>query len=46
MRHSLAAMKKGKPVPFFLLGHPVGHSLSPFMHNAAFKALGLSANSP
>ncbi|MGD9780844.1 MAG: shikimate dehydrogenase [Kiritimatiellia bacterium] len=37
-------MKKGKPTAFFLLGHPVGHSLSPFMHNAAFKALGLRAN--
>jgi shikimate dehydrogenase len=24
-----------------LLGHPVGHSLSPIMHNAAFRALGL-----
>ena len=44
MRHSLAAMKKGKPAPFFLLGHPVGHSLSPAMHNAAFKALGLRAH--
>ncbi len=44
MRHYFRAMKKGKPVPFFLLGHPVGHSLSPFMHNAAFKALGLEAN--
>ena len=36
-------MKKGPPVPFALLGHPVGHSLSPFMHNAAFKALGMNA---
>ena len=36
-------MKKGQPVPFALLGHPVGHSLSPFMHNAAFKALGMNA---
>lgn len=25
----------------FLLGHPVSHTLSPAMHNAAFKALGL-----
>lgn len=37
-------MKKGPPVPFALLGHPVGHSLSPFMHNAAFKALGMNAD--
>ena len=37
-------MKNGKPIPFALLGHPVGHSLSPAMHNAAFKALGLRAN--
>lgn len=28
---------------FALLGHPVRHSLSPAMHNAAFRALGLDA---
>jgi shikimate dehydrogenase len=27
----------------FLLGHPVGHSLSPAMHQAAFAAAGLNA---
>jgi shikimate dehydrogenase len=26
----------------FILGHPLGHSLSPQMHNAAFRTLGLS----
>jgi len=29
-------------VKFYLLGYPVGHSVSPPMHNAAFKELGLS----
>ena len=28
---------------FALLGHPVGHSLSPTMYNAAFSALGMDA---
>ena len=27
--------------PFFVLGHPVAHSKSPVMHNAAYRALGL-----
>jgi shikimate dehydrogenase len=27
-----------------LLGHPVAHSLSPALHNAAFSALGIDAN--
>lgn len=26
---------------FFLIGHPVGHSLSPLIHNTAFAVLGL-----
>ena len=26
-----------------IIGHPIGHSLSPAMHNAAFKTLGLDA---
>jgi len=29
--------------PFAVLGHPVRHSLSPRMHNAAFEALGMDA---
>ena len=28
---------------FAVLGHPIGHSLSPIMHNAAFRALGMDA---
>jgi shikimate dehydrogenase len=33
----------GHTLPFAVLGHPIGHTLSPVMHNAAFKALGLDA---
>ena len=30
-------------VPYAVLGHPIGHSLSPVMHNANIEALGLDA---
>jgi shikimate dehydrogenase len=33
----------GHTRPFAVLGHPIGHTLSPVMHNAAFEALGLDA---
>jgi len=33
----------GHTRPFAVLGHPIGHTLSPIMHNAAFEALGLDA---
>lgn len=33
----------GHTKAFAVLGHPVGHTLSPAMHNAAFGALGMDA---
>ena len=33
----------GHTQPFAVLGHPIGHTLSPVMHNAAFQALGMDA---
>lgn len=36
-------MKERQPRIFGLLGYPLGHSLSPAMHNAAFKKLGIHA---
>lgn len=40
------AASPGAPRPehYILLGNPVGHSLSPFMHNAALRAMGLEAS--
>ena len=33
----------GHTKPFAVLGHPIGHTLSPVMHNAAFEHLGMDA---
>ncbi len=36
-------MQKKPTYRFGLLGHPVGHSLSPVMHEASFRSLGIDA---
>jgi len=33
----------GHTTPYAVLGHPIGHSLSPVMHNASIRAMGLDA---
>jgi len=33
----------GHTRPYAVLGHPIGHTLSPVMHNASFRSLGLDA---
>ncbi|HNY50284.1 MAG TPA: shikimate dehydrogenase [Smithella sp.] len=35
------SLQKSPPKNFVLLGNPVGHSLSPLMHNAALKKMGI-----
>lgn len=33
----------GHTTPFAVLGHPIGHTLSPIMHNRSLEALGMDA---
>lgn len=33
----------GHTTPFAVFGHPIGHTLSPVMHNASIQALGMDA---
>ena len=33
-------MPNGSTLHFAVIGDPIGHSRSPLMHNAAFRALG------
>lgn len=39
MTHKISGHTKA----YAVLGHPIGHTLSPVMHNAAFRALGMDA---
>ena len=38
------SFNKTSPKNYVLLGNPVGHSLSPLMHNAALKKMGIEEN--
>lgn len=40
--HALPPLPAGR-ARYGVLGHPIGHSLSPFLHHAGFAALGLDA---
>lgn len=33
----------GHTIPFAVLGHPIGHTLSPIMHNESIRSLGMDA---
>ena len=37
-------MQNGSTLHFAVIGDPIGHSRSPLMHNAAFRALGIDAD--
>ena len=37
-------MSSGSTLHFAVIGDPIGHSKSPLMHNAAFRALGIDAD--
>jgi len=37
-------MSSGSTLHFAVIGDPIGHSRSPLMHNAAFRALGINAD--
>lgn len=38
------SLPENSPQNYILLGNPVGHSLSPLMHNAALKKMGIKGN--
>lgn len=40
--NSNSADRGTRPVRFGVIGHPIAHSLSPALHNAAFRALGMA----
>ncbi len=44
LKQTLSPTNFREPVRLALLGHPVGHSLSPFMHAAALKFLNLAGS--